>query len=122
MASIYHNITNFKDILNSYNPPCDDMKVVTTIQRQPDGYSEKNFFLEFLYMDENYHEIVNLREFTIASFWSSAGGFIGMFLGYSLLQVPDVVSGLWKWYQHRMRARWDINTLCENESSFMPKN
>ena len=101
LAAIYHHIKHFKDVLNGYKPPCDDMKIITSIQRQPYGWSNEYFFLEFLYMDENYQEIVNHRDFTLASFTSQTGGFVGMFLGFSLLQVSDAVERLWEWYQHR---------------------
>ena len=98
MAKIYKDITHLKNVFSKYKQPCDEMKVVTSLQRQPYGYSgDAYLYVEFFYMDENYQEIVNQRDFTLAGFWSSTGGFVGMILGYSLMQVPDVISRIWKW-------------------------
>ena len=67
-------------------------------------------------MDKTYQEIVNERDFGFESFWSSVGGFVGIFLGYSLLEFPDLLDKLvkrlflamssltlWKtpWYKNR---------------------
>ena len=80
------------------------MKVITSLQRQPYGYHGDTFmFVEFFYMEENYQEIVNQRDFALADFWSSTGGFIGMFLGYSLMQLPDIIKRIWEWFYGRKK-------------------
>ena len=58
---------------------------------------------EFFYMDENYQEIVNQRDFTMEDFWSSTGGFVGMIVGYSLIQLTDVISRIWEWVYGRKK-------------------
>ena len=45
-------------------------------------------------MDDSYQEIENVQDFNFESFFSSLGGFVGIFLGYSLLQVPDLLSNI----------------------------
>ena len=104
MAKVFEDITNMKKVFKTYKQPCDEMKVVTSLQRQPYGYSgEAYMYVEFFYMDENYQEIVNQRDFTLAGFWSSTGGFVGMILGYSLMQLPDVVGRIWEWFYGRKK-------------------
>ena len=49
------------------------------------------------YPKSTYHEILNRREITFDSFWSSTGGFVGMFLGYSVMQVPQIIFVVVKW-------------------------
>ena len=44
--------------------------------------------------DKSYQEIVNIQEFSFESFWSAVGGFLGMFLGYSLLQLPELLGNI----------------------------
>ena len=51
--------------------------------------------LDFVYMEDFYQEIINVRDFGFESFWSGIGGFVGIFLGYSLLQIPDLLHSLW---------------------------
>ena len=41
-----------------------------------------------------YTEITNLQDFDMPMLWSSMGGFVGMFLGYSLWQCPEMIGGL----------------------------
>ena len=100
MADIFYAIKNKKDIMASYEQPCDYMKVSVGITQHP--WSGKSVFMELVYMDENYQEFVNYRDFEFESFWSGVGGFVGIFLGYSLLQVPEVLDKLWGW----CRRRW----------------
>ena len=50
--------------------------------------------VEFLYKGYQYQEVENLREFGFEAFWSGVGGFVGIFLGYSLLQLPDLFEQL----------------------------
>ena len=47
--------------------------------------------ITFLYEDSEYEELTNMQSFDFASFVSGVGGFIGIFLGYSLLQIPDLL-------------------------------
>ena len=102
MRSIYHDITGFRKVLGTYNPPCNEMRISTSLQRRP-YYMNESLYLLFNYMDENYQEIVNFRAFTISSFFSDTGGFIGMILGYSLLQIPAEIVQFWEWFCDRKR-------------------
>ena len=45
----------------------------------------------FLYGDSVYEEIQNTKSFDLESFVSGVGGFIGIFLGYSILQLPELL-------------------------------
>ena len=47
--------------------------------------------LLFLYGDSVYEEIQNTKTFDLESFVSGVGGFIGIFLGYSILQLPELL-------------------------------
>ena len=44
------------------------------------------------YLTDVYKETVIKLAFDMATLWSQVGGFIGMFLGYSLLQIPELVA------------------------------
>ena len=46
--------------------------------------------LKILYEDNIYEEIQNAKSFDLESFVSGVGGFIGIFLGYSILQLPEL--------------------------------
>ena len=76
--------------------PCDKMSISSSIEK---GNTEAKFIgrllvLRFSYLNEEYQEIVNSKDFGLQSFWSNIGGFIGIFLGYSLLQTPDLFASI----------------------------
>ena len=43
-------------------------------------------------MERNYEEIINERDFGFESLWSTVGGFVGIFVGTSLSQVPSFIA------------------------------
>ena len=84
--------TQWGDETPHIDPPCDKMKTIANIER---GYTNKAFrgklmLLNFHYVSEDYQEIVNVRDFGVEDFWSSVGGVLGMFLGYSCLQLAEI--------------------------------
>ena len=50
--------------------------------------------ISFTYKEKYYEEILYDRAFNPESFLSNVGGFVGMFLGYSLMQLPEMLFGL----------------------------
>ena len=83
-------IDNFKTISTKYEPPCIDMTSLVTFTRELDQLP-RQFLVKLIYTENFYQEIKNVREFTFETFWSTAGGYLGFFLGYSLLQLPDLL-------------------------------
>ena len=61
--------------------------------------------VQCIYQDETYQEIVNLMDFSFESLWSNAGGFIGMMLGYSVLQIPEAIYKIWDLYRKRSKRK-----------------
>ena len=82
--------------------PCEDMLVVTNIVKERGRLRKKNVLekhkmtsyldMEIIQGSEMYQEIENVKDFGVESCWSGIGGFVGIFLGYSLLQFPDLVA------------------------------
>ena len=83
-------IRYFKQVFGRYEPPCVEMTSLPIITREVDQL-EQQFLVKFTYPVSFYQEIKNIKEFTMETFWSTAGGYMGIFLGYSLLQVPELV-------------------------------
>ena len=87
------------DVTSLITPPCDKMSLSTSIEKSNTvrKYLGQLMVLRFNYLNEDYQEILNVRDFGLETFWSSIGGFIGIFLGYSLLQIPDllIIGILW---------------------------
>ena len=84
--------TQWGDATPYLDPPCDKMTISTNIERTKTDpkFADKLMLFRFHYVSEDYQEIVNVRDFGIEAFWSSIGGFMGMFLGYSCLQLAEI--------------------------------
>ena len=95
LSKIFHLLQNKEGVLSSYKQPCDYMKVGVAGSQQP--YFHGYILIDIAYLYEDYQEVINLREFGFGSFGSGVGGFVGMFLGYSFLQIPDSLQKLGLW-------------------------
>ena len=88
LQKIFNYIQDYREVLWSYDPPCADMQVLTKIDKD-----EKNKWedpcINIRYAKKYYQKIENVQSFGMESFVSGVGGFIGIFLGYSLLQLPE---------------------------------
>ena len=96
--------TNFLKTKEWYTQPCSRMNTIVTTassitKTEPlltDLFLtslKPSFTIEFTveYLTGSYRETINKLDFDMATLWSQIGGFIGIFLGYSLLQVPELV-------------------------------
>ena len=60
------------------------------------GYSGNYFMVYFNYPDEWYKEIKMVKSFDIETLIGNGGGYLGLCLGYSVLQLPTFVSWAYK--------------------------
>ena len=90
LKNMHHLIGHYKSILLNYNPPCIDMKSLISYTKGTIQTDRKIVF-KIVYTVDVFQEITNVKEFTFEMFWSSVGGFLGIFLGYSVLQVPELI-------------------------------
>ena len=84
LSNMYTNISVL------YTSPCDDMSITPTFYVQPHSSPDK-LVITVKYPGRSFKEITNRRAFNVESFWSGVGGFVGIFLGYSLLQLPEML-------------------------------
>ena len=90
-AYLYAN--NHNKMISDYDPPCASMTALVMYYQQ-ELTPGSDTMIQLVYATRNYQEIENLPEFGFESFWSSVGGFIGIFMGYSLLQIPELLGSL----------------------------
>ena len=105
---IYHYVSDVALSSNLIVQPCNEMIVVTNIVKEPGRKQEKKPFdrythkrvtyldMEFVIANKILQEIIYVREFGIESCWSGIGGFVGIFVGYSILQLPDMLGSLFQ--------------------------
>ena len=98
MKLIFNKIKNLTRIFSEYNPPCSEMKSgVTYDTKFVANYANNYLQIMFKYGERSYQEIINEREFGLESLWSTAGGFVGIFVGTSLSKVPRLLATTWKY-------------------------
>ena len=70
---------------NLYIGPCNQMTTSASVTQF--DFNDNNMLIGFSYFIEEYRLTYNRRAFSFESLWSAIGGFVGMFLGFGLLQV-----------------------------------
>ena len=70
--------------------PCDEMQVlaIDSINANPNPIP-KDIAIKFIYKEKIYEEIQYTRAIVFESWLSNVGGFVGIFLGYSMMQFPE---------------------------------
>ena len=88
-------LNNCKDTLLSYKPPCVDMRVlVRDQQNEPLNNPHKEIDIKLIYNEGTHQEIINTGDFGMDTFWIFVGGFVGLFLGYSISHIPDLIASI----------------------------
>ena len=95
MFQIHYYLTQKYKIMSLYHQPCNYMKVSVETVQQPNY--QRYILFQFIYMNENYEEYVNFRDFDIEGLGAGVGGYVGIFLGYSFLQIPSTLNSLFMW-------------------------
>ena len=119
LRAITANYSSFETFRKTIDHPCEEMSIVTNTQRvkgrreQSKPISDPKYNgdiihyepdVEKIYLDiqirhvnDDYQNITNSRGFSAESCWSGIGGFIGIFVGVSLMQIPQILQ---KAYYH----------------------
>ena len=90
----YSPFNNFEAATELYTQPCTEMSSVVTNTEDIvylDNTNMSTLVFKFNY-EENYRETINREAFSLADLWSQVGGFVGIFVGYSIMQVPETVA------------------------------
>ena len=116
---VYGLITNFRSVMSSYDPPCVEMKSPVSVSQQQAKVGTLERRLEggrltliISYTMEDFQEITNVKDFDVETLWSSVGGFIGIFLGYSLLQAPEMLDAVWNTSGDRFILIYWVKYVC----------
>ena len=95
LRKVYGHIKNLFNILLSAQLPCTEMFISTHSRSIPTesemeaGNGEIHILIR--YTTSRYQQITNSRDFDFDSMFSAIGGFVGIFLGYSLLQATELI-------------------------------
>ena len=91
-AHMYSNHIIAGQLLSKIDPPCEEFSITSSVNiRDLVESTERFLHLGFQYQSDQYLEIRNLRHFGFIGLFSSIGGLIGIFLGFSLFQISEVI-------------------------------
>ena len=94
--------------LKEYKPPCKQIKKVMYAYEELDhvensvvwgrkNSNDTHFRVKIQFDDSSLMEIKSIRAYSFQSLIGNAGGYLGLFTGYSILQLPGIVSWVVKW-------------------------
>ena len=52
-----------------------------------------------------YQVIENSRAFSVENCWSGIGGFVGIFIGLSLMAVPDLIQDVYEFFKTKVLSK-----------------
>ena len=83
-------IGNVEKFLKQKEKPCDEMLILTvdSVNNNPIP-KPTDIAIKFVYSEKVYEEIQYTKAIGFESWLSNVGGFVGIFLGYSMMQFPE---------------------------------
>ena len=89
----YNYTKTWKAVMQKHFPPCIDMYNIAGWNWLDAEGSEnpEEARIKFTYQEQYYQELEYLPGFDLETFISNVGGFVGIFLGYSLMQFPELL-------------------------------
>ena len=90
LKKAYQLLEDEKKNLGRYEKPCDEMLVLSidSINNNPLPIPD-DIAIRFIYTEKMYEEIRYIKELGFENWLSNVGGFVGIFLGYSMMQFPE---------------------------------
>ena len=86
-------IENMKDFMNTYDPPCVEMNAMVIVNKDlPQENDEFKIIIQ--YTEDVYQNIENSKGTSFETFFSGVGGFVGIFCGYSIMQIPETLDNV----------------------------
>ena len=120
---IHHtNHWQFPLVYKNYLPPCAKFSVTYDISTIEDDEFTREFtgdgdlVVKIMYRTEEYEEITNLRKFDAESLFSQVGGLIGIMIGASFFNIPDILLNMVSKFETTFKRIFFTTQLNRTES------
>ena len=80
---------------SEYNPPCKEIRKLDIEYEDPDDdhdVPENHTQITVYFRNNFYKQIIQVRAYSLMSLVGNVGGFVGLLLGYALVQLPGLIS------------------------------
>ena len=115
----YTPFGNFQTVSKMYKRPCTQLNNIVATTKSYTLIEDKNITnvaFKFVYPAE-YKETINKQVIVLTELWSRIGGFVGILIGYSIMQIPEMFEKLLKWIKQFSSKTNKIKESEENPSS-----
>ena len=94
LSKMYDYVNDYKRMMFNKSVPCVEQYATVAWNFVETKKAISNTIIKVLYPDIYYQEISYSSDFGLESVISNVGGFVGIFLGYSMMQFPDMIGKL----------------------------
>ena len=85
-------------LVERFTEPCDEIQSISynieEFQKKPNTALNSSTDILFLFKYGKYKDILHIQSFNVESLIGNMGGYIGLFLGFAIWQVPDAFVGI----------------------------
>jgi hypothetical protein len=93
-------------------PPCRTLEKIEFNYHEKDVKEEDNndpyITISITFLDKTFRQLLNVRAFDAISLFGNIGGYVGIFVGYALLHVPDAIQNLVDMLQTKNKNVFDL--------------
>ena len=90
---------------------------IDSLNKEPNP-TPKDISIDFVYDEKSYEEIRYNKMMGFESWISNVGGFVGIFLGYSMLQIPEFIASMIAFFHHQKFKMIYGNLMLRNLRSY----
>lgn len=102
LREAFRNISDASNILKWNQQPCDEMSLLAMNSVNPNTVIQPNdIAISFHYKEKMYEEVQYSKAMEFESWLSNVGGFVGIFLGYSMMQFPELAVWIFHLFHER---------------------
>ena len=93
--------------MTQYQPACQSIQKILYVYEEYEiledwtdewlNETDKIFEVMLEFQDGTYMEIQQVRDYGVQSVIGDAGGYVGLFLGFALLQIPELIFNIYYW-------------------------
>ena len=87
-----------------HKPPCHEMQISSSILQMKNKKGGSGFSLFVEFATEKYEDVNNIREYELTSMLAEIGGYVGVFLGFSIFQGLINCAMLLNWARERNKT------------------
>ena len=104
----------------TYLPPCQNIENLSydySEKRGIDSEIESRFMVLVHFPNQKYRQITHVQEYDIENMLGNIGGYIGLFLGYSLLHLPHFLLSMWNTGYKNANKQNKVKLIQEEETT-----